>query len=124
MITFILWQLLRVLVFGVALTFACKRVARIKVEPPSALPLVAIVYALLNAALYWLLAPLISLLTFWLFWFLLPLVVPFLANVVLLLMTDRLVKALRIETLGALARTAGILTLAHLGLRLLERLLR
>lgn len=114
MTVLILKMLARVFVFGVALTFACRRDPDVKVEPRSRLPYVAATFAILNALLYWLLAGALNLGTLWLLFFL----VPFVANGILLLLTDRLLKSFKIESMTSLARTAGIVTVAHLLLRL------
>jgi hypothetical protein len=110
--------LIRVVVFGVAFTFACRRIEKVKVEPRSAIPLVALVFALLNTGLYWALSGLLSVIAvfLWVVW----LVAPFIANLVLLLFTDRLLKALKIETLGALMRLTVVITVAHILLRVVE----
>src|SRR5258708_4220 len=114
MTVLVLKILARIFVFGVALTFACRRVSDVKVEPRNRLPVVAAVFTALNFFLYWLLAGVVNLGTMWLLFFL----VPFVANGIILLMTDRLMKSFKIESLTALARTAGIVTVAHLLLRI------
>jgi uncharacterized membrane protein YvlD (DUF360 family) len=106
--------LARVFVFGVALTFACRRDGDVKVEPRNKLPLVAGTFALLNTLLYSLLAGVLNLSTLWLLFF----VVPFVANGLLLMLTDKLLRSFRIDSFTALARTAAIVTVAHLVLRL------
>jgi uncharacterized membrane protein YvlD (DUF360 family) len=113
----LIWLGIRFVVFGVALTFAMKKVKDVKVTPPHALPLVALVFALLNTLLYWLLAPVLNLVTLWTLWFL----VPFLANGVFLYVTDRILKPLKIEGMVAFLKTAGIVTVAHLVLRVAEK---
>jgi hypothetical protein len=102
--------LARVFVFGVALTYAVRRSRDVRVEPRSALPVVASVFALLNFSLYWLLSTALNLGTLWMLWFL----VPFIANGIVLLVTDRVLKPFKIESMTALVRTAGIVTVAHL----------
>jgi hypothetical protein len=106
--------LIRAVVFGIAITFACRRDEDVKVEPRNMLPLVGLAFAALNMVLYHLLAPALNLVTLWTLWF----VVPFAANGIILLVTDRLVKWFRIGSLVALLRTAGIVTVAHLLLHL------
>ncbi len=118
MILFLVKLLLHVLVFGVALTFVVRRSSDVKVEPRSALPIVAAVFTLLNVALYWGLKTVLNLGTLWMFWFL----TPFVVNAIILLITDRILKSFKIESLTALARTAGIVTVAHLVLRVIEKL--
>jgi uncharacterized membrane protein YvlD (DUF360 family) len=106
----------RIVVFGVALTFACRRDADVKVDPRNKLPLVAGTFALLNTLLYSLLAGALNLGTLWLLFFL----VPFVANGLLLLVTDKILKSFSLESFTALARTAGIVTIAHLLLRIVH----
>src|SRR5260221_10187428 len=103
MIWFVVKLLIRVVVFGIALGFTMRRDPHVKVEPRSALPLVAATFAVLNTLLYWLIAPALNLVTL----FSLSLLVPFLVNGALLYATDRLLKYFKIETLLALAKTAG-----------------
>ncbi len=113
--TLLLLKLLaRFFIFGVALTFAVRRDTDVKVEPRSRLPLVAGTFALLNTVLYGLLAGALNLGTLFLLFFL----VPFVANGILLLITDRLLKSFKIESLTSLIKTAAIVTVAHLVLRL------
>ncbi len=115
--TFLIRLLIRVLVFGVAITFACRRFERVKVEPRSALPVVALVFAILNTILYTLLTFALNLATLWTLW----LVAPLVANALLLLLTDKLLKSFKIETMGALVRLTIVVTIAHLLLRVIER---
>jgi uncharacterized membrane protein YvlD (DUF360 family) len=114
---FLIELALRTLVFGIALTFATRRVSGVRVEPRSALPAVALVFAILNALLYGLIASTISVITLWT----LALVAPFLANAVLLWLTDKLFKPLKIDGLKPLAWASLIITIAHLLLRLVDR---
>lgn len=114
----LIWLGIRFVVFGVALTFAMKKVKDVKVTPPHALPLVALVFALLNTLLYWILAPVLNLVTLWTVWFL----VPFIANAAFLYVTDRILKPLKIEGLIAFLKTAGIVTIAHIALRIAEKI--
>jgi uncharacterized membrane protein YvlD (DUF360 family) len=107
---------IRVVVFGVAIAFACRRFKHVKVEPRSALPIVAIVFAALNAVLYHLLVPVLNLVTLWSLF----LIVPFAVNALLLLATDRVVKAFKIDGFIALAKLAGLLTILHIILRLAQ----
>ena len=118
MTLFLVKLLLRVLIFGVALTYAVRRSDDVKVEPRSALPIVAAVFTLLNVALYWGLKTVLNLGTLWILWF----AMPFVANAIILLITDRILKPFKIESLTALARTAGIVTVAHFVLSIVEKL--
>jgi uncharacterized membrane protein YvlD (DUF360 family) len=97
-------------IFGVAISFAATRIKGVRVSPRSALPTVALVFALLNTALYGLIATTIK----WGSLFTLALVAPFLANAALLWLTDRLIKPFQIDGLVPLAWTAGLVTVAHL----------
>ncbi len=113
----LIWLGIRFVVFGVALTFAMKKVKDVKVTPPHALPLVALVFAVLNTLLYWLLAGALNLVTLWT----LSLLVPFIANALFLYLTDRILKPLKIEGLMAFLKTTAIVTIAHLVLRIAEK---
>ena len=106
--------LVRTAVFGVALTFVVRRDPHVKVTPRSALPVVALVFALLNAVLYRFLGTALNMVTLWTLFIL----VPFAVNALLLLITDKLVKAFKIEALSSLVKTSAIVTVAHLLLRL------
>ncbi len=112
--------LVKVVVFGVALTLVCRRDPGVKVTPRSALPMVAAVFAVLNTFLYGILATGLNLVTLFAFFFL----VPFAVNAILLLVTDRFVKPFKIESLTALVRASFVMTIAHIVLRVLEHLLR
>jgi uncharacterized membrane protein YvlD (DUF360 family) len=114
MTLFVLKLIARFVVFGIALTFACRRDADVTVEPRSRLPFVAATFAALNALLYWLLASAINIGTLWMLFFL----VPFVANGLLLMLTDKLIKSFKIASTSALVRTAAIVTVAHFLLRL------
>jgi uncharacterized membrane protein YvlD (DUF360 family) len=116
---FLIELAIRTLVFGVALTFATRRVSGVKVEPRNALPAVALVFAILNALLYGLIASTISVVTLWT----LALIAPFLANALLLWLTDKLFKPLRIEGLKPLLVASFIITIAHFLLRLVDRVI-
>jgi hypothetical protein len=115
---FLVKVVLRLLIFGIALTYAVRRSSDVKVEPRSALPLVAAVFALLNVSLYWGLKTVLNLGTLWMLWF----VMPFVANAIILLITDRILKSFKLESLTALVRTAGIVTVAHFVLSIVEKL--
>jgi hypothetical protein len=116
MVLFIIKMVVRFVIFGIVLTFACRRDADVKVEPRSRLPLVAATFAGLNVLLYWLLATALNVGTLFLLFFL----VPFVANGLLLMLTDKLLKSFKIESFTALAKTAGLLTVAHLLLRIVN----
>jgi putative membrane protein len=111
--------LVKVVVFGVALTLVCRRDPGVKVTPRSALPVVAMIFAVLNTLLYGILATGLNLVTLFAFFFL----VPFAVNAILLLVTDRFVKPFKIESITALVRASFVMTIAHIALRLIENLL-
>jgi len=114
MILLLLKLLVRLFVFGVALTYCCRRSTDIRVEPRSAMPTVAAVFTVLNTLLYSLLSMALNIGTLWMFFFL----VPFVVNALILLITDRLLKPFKIESTTALVRTAAIVTGAFFVLRL------
>ena len=114
--TFLATVFARVVVFGIVIAFLTRRNAQITVTPRSALPVVAIVFALLNTLLYGFLKVALNIGTL----LTLFLVVPFIANGILLWMTDKLIKPFKVEGLSALAYAAFVVTLAHLALRLVH----
>jgi uncharacterized membrane protein YvlD (DUF360 family) len=109
-VTWILIKLgIRVAVFGLVFGLVSWKDPRVAVRPRYALPLVAVVFALLNTALYWLLKPTLNLATMGS----LGLVMPFLLNGVFLYTTKRLLRPLQIEGMWPMVKLAGVLTLAH-----------
>ena len=106
----------RVVVFGIAIAFITRRNTKVTVEPRSALPVVALVFAGLNALLYGFLKTALNISTL----FMLALLVPFVANAILLWMTDKLIKPFKVEGLYALAHASLIVTVAHILLRMLH----
>src|SRR6266487_3871567 len=104
--------LVKVAVFGVALTLVCRRDPDVKVSPRSAIPMVAMVFAVLNTLLYGILATALNIVTLFVFF----LLVPFAVNAILLLVTDRFVKPFKIESLTALVRASFVMTIAHVAL--------
>lgn len=108
--TWILIKLgIRLVVFGIVFGLAAWRYEKIQVKPKWALPLVAVVFALLNTLVYWLLSALLSLAVPVLLFFVAPLA----ANAALLYATHRLVKYLKVEALSAAAWLVVWLTVAH-----------
>ena len=86
---------------------------RISIQPRWAIPLIGLLFAGLNIALYWLLTPVLDIATLRTFSWIMPLVV----NALLLWGTARIVdqkKWLRIDGFFAAAWLAVILTAAHL----------
>src|SRR5262245_21539930 len=94
----LVWLAIRTVVFGIALTFITKVVSGVKVEPRNQLPWVAFVFAILNSALYWFLKGSMNVVTLWMLF----LVTPLLANMVILWLSDKLLKPLKIEGMKAL----------------------
>ena len=99
----------RFLVFGGAFGFAVWKNKKVVVQPRYAIPLVALVFALLNTGMYWLLKPVLNVATLGTMWFLMP----FLLNGFFLWGTDRVLRPLKIEGVLTMAWLAGLLTLAH-----------
>ena len=92
--------------------FSARQHPRISIQPRWAVPLVAGVYAILNVALYWLLAPVLNLATFNAAWFAMPLLI----NLGFLIATMRIFetkKWIKIEGIRATLWMALILTAAH-----------
>jgi uncharacterized membrane protein YvlD (DUF360 family) len=113
---FALSLLVRVVVFGIAIAYVTRRNAKVKVEPRSALPLVALVFAGLNTLLYVLIAGVVKVVTL----YTLAIVAPFVANAVLLWLTDRILKPFKVEGWMALAHASLVMTVAHIVLHLLR----
>ena len=118
--TWILVKLLiRVVVFAGVFALAVRKSEKITVEKKWAVPLVGLVFALLNTGLYWLLKPVVNLATFGVAW----LIVPFLLNGMFLYATNWLlgkarVKGLQINGTWVMVKLAVLLTLVHGGLYL------
>lgn len=97
---------------GVPKDKAAIRPSKITIQPRWAIPLVGVVFALMNVGLYWLLRPVLDLATLRTF----SLVTPFVVNALLLWGTARVVEKkqwLKIDGFVAAAWLAGVLTLAH-----------
>jgi len=99
----------RLLVFTLVFAFAAWRSPGVTVRPRIALPLVGLVFALLNTGLYWLGRPLLHLATLGAAW----LLVPFALNGLFLWVTARFVRPLRIESVRSMLWLAVLLTAAH-----------
>lgn len=100
---------IRLVAFGLVFWFATRRNPKITIKPRYALPLVALVFAVLNIGVYWLARPLLDLATFRSFTF----VVPFFLNGLFLYATDRVLRPLKIEGLWPLVWLSGLLTIMH-----------
>jgi hypothetical protein len=102
----------RVVVFGGVLGFAIWKNEKVRVQPKWAIPLVALVFALLNTGLYWV-KPILNLATLGTLWF----VLPFVLNGFFLYATDRLLRKVKvkveIEGILTMAWLAFLLTCAH-----------
>lgn len=97
--------LIRFVVFGVVFGVFSHKSANIQIKPKYAIPLVALVFALLNAGLYWLLAPVLNLATLGMA----SLFMPFIINTGFLLVTTRVLRKLRVDV-----KIDGILTILWL----------
>ena len=103
---------IRLLAFVVVFWLATKKNPKVKIQPRWAIPLVAGLFGLLNAGLYWLFRPLIHVATFGAIAF----AMPFVLNGAFLYVTERAFakrKWLQIEGLLATLWLAAILTAAH-----------
>jgi uncharacterized membrane protein YvlD (DUF360 family) len=99
----------RFLVFTGVFFFAVRKSEKIKVTPKVALPLVALVFAILNTLLYWALGPVLNIATLGT----MGLVIPFALNGLFLYLTNRLLRPLEIQGLRAMLWLAILLTAAH-----------
>jgi hypothetical protein len=109
-VTWLLIKLgVRVVVFGLVFGLVSWKDPRVAVRPRYALPLVAVVFALFNTLLYWLLNPILNLATMGSF----GLVMPFILNGAFLYATVRLIRPLKIEGIWPMIKLAGLLTVAH-----------
>lgn len=119
MIWFLVKLFVRVLVFGVAIVYVTRRNEKVKIQPRAAVPLVALTFAALNTALYWLLSPVLNLVTLGMVFF----AVPFAVNAAFLHLTTRIVKPFKIDGLGALLYSSLIVTVAHVVLKVVDWIL-
>lgn len=99
----------RLAVFGAVFAFAAWKNPRIRIHPKFALPLIALVFALLNTGVYWIAKPVLNLATLGAAWLFLPLIL----NGAFLWATHRVLKPLRIEGLRPMVYLAVLLTVAH-----------
>jgi len=102
----------RLVVFGLVFWIATRRNPKIVVSKKWALPLIALVFAVLNTGLYWVLKPILNLASLGAFGFVMPLVV----NALLLVGTVKIFERRKwFEVQGVLATLwlAAFLTLAH-----------
>lgn len=103
----------RIVVFGLVVGWVSYRNPNVTVRPKAALPLVALVFALLNTGIYWLAKPLLTIATLGMLSFALP----FVLNGLFLYMTTRLLKYARVRVEISSAMTllwlAALLTAAH-----------
>ena len=98
--------------FGVFLAvfgFAAWKNKKVRIHPKIALPLVALVFALLNTALYWVVKSVLNLATLNALWLFLPFVI----NGAFLWATQKLLRPLRIEGFVTTVWLAVLLTAAH-----------
>jgi hypothetical protein len=102
----------RLLVFGLVFFIATRKNPKVVVSKKRVLPLIALVFAVLNTALYWLLAPILNVATLGAAGFLMPFVV----NMVLLVGTVKIFsrwKWFEIQGVMTTLWMAAFLTLAH-----------
>jgi hypothetical protein len=108
-----IWMLsklaIRLVVFGAVFGFAAWKNEKVTIKPKYAVPLVALVFGLLNVGLYWLAKPVFNLATFGTLWIALP----FFLNGLFLYATNRLLKHLEIKGMLTMLWLAGLLTVAH-----------
>ena len=96
-------------IFLLVFAFAAWKMPKVRIHPKFALPLVALVFAVLNVGLYWLFKPVLNLATLGAAW----LFIPFVLNGVFLWATQKLLRPLRIEGFFTTIKLAIILTAAH-----------
>lgn len=99
----------RFLVFGLVFAFAVKKNPKIIVKPKYALPLVALVFAVLNTGLYFLLKPVLNIATLGMA----SLVVPFVLNGAFVWGTEKILRPLRIDGWRPMIWLVVLLTAAH-----------
>ena len=102
----------RFVVFGLAFFLAARKNPKVVLPNKWALPLIALVFALLNTAVYWALKPILNLATLGALGF----VMPFVANIIFLVITVRIFRAKKwIEIQGVMTTLwmALILTAVH-----------
>lgn len=101
----------RVVVFGLVFFFAARRSPNVVLRKQWAMPLIALVFALLNTSVYWALTPLLNFATLGT----LGIIMPFVVNVILLYATLGIFQARRwIEiTTTHTFWIAALLTVAH-----------
>lgn len=101
-------------VFAAVFALAAWRHPKITIRPKVAFPVVALVFAALNAGLYWLGSSVVSLASLGLGW----LIAPFLVNAALLWLTARILRPLKLGGFGGALYMTALLTAAHLLLRI------
>jgi hypothetical protein len=99
----------RFALFGLVFGFAVWRNPKVRIRPKLALPLIALVFAILNTGLYWLARPILNVATFGAMWLFLP----FVLNGLFLWATQRVLRPLRIDGMFTMAWLAILLTAAH-----------
>ncbi len=102
----------RLVVFGLVFFIATRKNPKVQVSKKWALPLIALVFAVLNTGLYWLLKPVLNIASLGM----LALVTPLLINGLLLVGTERIFakkKWLEIQGVMTTVWMAAFLTLAH-----------
>lgn len=101
--------LVRVVVFGGVFAVAAHRHPKISIAPRVAIPLVGLVFALLNTGLYWILKPIVTMATLGG----LALAIPLLLNGLFLWATARVLRPLKLAGARPMIYLAVLLTVAH-----------
>ncbi|MBL4634403.1 MAG: phage holin family protein [Kofleriaceae bacterium] len=109
--------LVRVVVFTGIFALAAHKHKKISITPRYAIPLVGVVFALLNTGLYWLFKTIVGLATLGMG----GLILPFVLNGLFLWGTNRVIKQLKIEGTVPLLWLSILLTAAHGALYLVFR---
>jgi len=102
----------RLVVFTAVFWFAAKKNKKIIIEKKWATPIIALTFALMNTALYWMLKPVLNIATMGAVAFAMPLVI----NGALLYATERIFQSrkwFRVEGVFAMVWMAIFLTIAH-----------
>ena len=104
---------IRFVVFVLVFWLAARRMENVRVEPRWAAPLVGVVFAILNVALYWAFKPLLGVATVGIFSF----AIPFVLNALFLRLTVPIVSKLRtkleIEGTMTMVKLCVLVTVVH-----------
>ncbi|HET6611339.1 MAG TPA: hypothetical protein VFG83_05090 [Kofleriaceae bacterium] len=97
-------------VFAAVFALGAWRHPRVSIRPKVAFPLVVLLFAALNAGLYWLAKSVLVLASVGLGW----LIAPFVVNACLLWLTARILRPLKLGGIGGGLYLAALVTVAHL----------